>query len=428
MGNAPATLALPALLLTAAGLLAGPSFAEIGKGGETLAGLLARERIDLPIPRKEDLAKLITSGDELETAETRIVATYVEEGDRPGDRLFVFRRAKAQGSWRAAEVRWPAGSEDACGGRSITEINVVHGYIYLTAHLTPSADCTLVLTEDLEPRDTLYGWPVAHFQDGRVVYEHSQIHFAPTHYAELLIYDPVTRRQKLLYPPKPETQERKIYREQVRVAYERCCVEHPAASCGPVFAGRNHHCDPDLFENSVGEVVVNDAMDSLAFTAQFDDIVGKDGAIYFFRHLRDGTPEVREIWTGDIQTGAHRLLGAYLTADVLNALFEGRPETLPLKAWHTAPDPNPASSTAYPFIPWIDVLRIRVGMSEAEVEKLTGHPLQFYHHPVNAILFSTTPDARSIEIALKRAPDGSVEDISYRLREDSGEPVAGPIR
>ncbi len=420
MRNAPATLTIPALLLTAS-FASQPALAEAGTGRETLADLLARERIDLPIPRREDLGKLITNGDELDTAETRIVATYVEEGDRRSeDRLFVFRRAKAQGTWISAEVRWPAGSEEACGGRSITEIDVVHGFIYLTAHLTPSAECTLVLTEELQPRDTLYGWPVAYFQDGRVVYEHSQIHFAPTHYAELSIYDPATRRQQLLYPPKPETHERKAYREQVRVAYERCCVEHPAADCGPVFADRNHHCDPDLFENSVGEVVVNDATDSLAFTAEFDDIVGKDGATYVFCHLREGTPEVREVRTGDATTGARRPLADYLTADVLNTLFEGRLETLPLKAWHTSPDPNPASSTAYPFIPWIDVLRIRVGMSESEVEKLTGRPLQYYHNPVNAILFSTTPDGESIEVALKRSPEGAVEDISYKLREASG--------
>ena len=53
--------------------------------------------------------------------------------------------------------------------------------------------------------DTFYGWPVAHFKDGRIVYEHSEIHFAPTHYVELSIYDPVRRRSRQIYPPSPAT-------------------------------------------------------------------------------------------------------------------------------------------------------------------------------------------------------------------------------
>jgi hypothetical protein len=411
-------LTILSLLLAGACLLGRPAFAETDAGRGTLAELLARERINLQVPRRQDLGKTISDGADLDTTDARIVATYVDSGSIFDD-LYVFRRDKTQGSWRVAEVHWPGDSETACRGGSITRLIAANGYIYLAGHINPSAECTMVLTEKLELQGTLYGWPVAQFQDGRIVYQHSEIHFAPTHYAELSIYDPAKRRHQPLYPPKPEPPLRKIYRERVRVAYERCCVDHPQPDCGPIFAGHNHHCNPELFENSVGEVVVNDATDSLAFTAQFDDIAGKDEVIYFFRHLREGTPEHREVWTGDGQTGFHRPLAGYLTADLLSALFERTSETLPLKAWHTSPDPNPASSTAYPFIPWLDVLKIRVGMSEAEVEKLTGHHLQYYHHPVNAILFSSTPEAKSVEVALKRSPEGAVEDISYKLLKDS---------
>src|SRR3954447_10723149 len=98
MGNASACLALPALLLTAAGLLGGPALAETGTHRETLADLLSRERIDFKTQHPEDLGKLISNGSEQETEEVRIVATYLEEGGRLGDQLFVFRLAKARGT------------------------------------------------------------------------------------------------------------------------------------------------------------------------------------------------------------------------------------------------------------------------------------------------------------------------------------------
>jgi hypothetical protein len=408
----------PALLLAAACLLGRPAFAETGR--RTLAELLARERIDFQITHSEDLDKPVIDGDVLDTLETRVVATYVVEGNRESDRLYVFRRAKPQGNWKSAEVRWPESSDTSCRGGSITDIAAANGFLYLTGHINPSAACTMVLTEKLALQDTLYGWPVARFQDGRIVYQHSEIHFAPTHYAELSIYDPVSRRSRQIYPPSPAPPLRRQYIEKVRAAYERCCVDHPPADCGGAFAVRNHHCNPELFENSIGEVIVNDATDSLAFRARFEDIAGEDEAVYFFRHLREGAPEVREIWAGAHMPGITHPLGDYLTAGFLSALFERTPESLPLKAWHVSPDPSPMSSTAYPFVSWLDVLRIKVGMPEPEVVKIVGQRLQYYHHPVNAILFSRTPEGQPVEVALKRSPEGAVEDISYKLQEAPG--------
>jgi hypothetical protein len=105
-------------LLLAAALLGRPAFTS----RETLAELLARERIDVQIPRSEDLGKPVTSGAEVDTAETRIVATYVTAREVLDDHFYVFRRAKAKGIWRAAEVRWPKDSETGCRGGSITNI------------------------------------------------------------------------------------------------------------------------------------------------------------------------------------------------------------------------------------------------------------------------------------------------------------------
>jgi hypothetical protein len=286
----------PALLLAALGLLGRPAFADTGT--ETLRELLAREHIDFQVSHGEDLERRAIDGGVLDTPETRIVATYVLEGNRESDRLYVFRQAKPQGSWRAAEVRWPESSDTSCQGGSIIKIRAVNGFLYLDGHVTPSASCTMVLTESLTLHDTLLGWPVAYFRDGRVVYQHSEPHFAPTHYAELSIYDPVSRRSRKIYPPSPATPLRRQYIEKTRTAYARCCADHPPADCGGAFAVHNHHCDPELFENSIDKVTVNDAGDSLTFKARFEDIAGTSEVIYSFSHLRKGKPKVRETPAG----------------------------------------------------------------------------------------------------------------------------------
>lgn len=316
---------IPVLVLAAACLLGRPTFAATGQ--QTLAELLARERIDVQAVRSEDLARPITGGDVLDIAGIQIIVTYATADHHQDDHLYVFRRTRGQGSWRVAEVRWPELSDTACQADSITDIAAASGYVYLTGHINPSAECTMVLTEKLELQDTLYGWPVAQLQDGRIVYQHSEIHFAPTHYAELSIYDPVNRKRHQLYPPQPAPPLRRDYLEKVRVAYGRCCVEHPPADCGGAFAVHNHHCDPELFQSSLGKVVVNGATDSLAFTVRFEDIVGETEAIYVFRHLREEAPEYREIRAGDQEI--NHPLADYLTADALSALFERTPEKLP---------------------------------------------------------------------------------------------------
>jgi hypothetical protein len=144
----------------------------------------------------------------------------------------------------------------------------------------------MVLTHAFEVQDTFDDWPLAQFQDGRVVYRHSRPHFTATDYVELSIYDPAKRQSSQIYPPQPEPPLRRAYLERVRVAYERCCVLDSPADCGRPFRLRNHPCDPERFENSIRDLVVDDAHDSLTFRARFADIVGTEEVTYSFRHLR----------------------------------------------------------------------------------------------------------------------------------------------
>jgi hypothetical protein len=54
-----------------------------------------------------------------------------------------------------------------------------------------------------EIADPLCGWELAILPDERIVYHHSQIHFAPTHWLEVSVFDPTTLKEKQIYPPKP---------------------------------------------------------------------------------------------------------------------------------------------------------------------------------------------------------------------------------
>jgi hypothetical protein len=279
------------VLLAAACLLGRPAFAETGT--ETLRQVLTREHLDLRAVKAEELDEPVSSGDNLATADTQAIET--SKSSRQSDCLYVLHRPKGKKRWRAAEVCWPPeSSETACQGGSILAIDAVKGFLYLDGHINPSASCTMVLTDKLTLHDTFYGWVVGSFKDGRVVYQHSEPHFMPTHYVELSVYDPVRRRSRRIYPPDPATPLLRQYIEKTRTVYKRCCVTDPPADCGGSFTESNRNCRPELFENSIGKVMVNDAKDSITFKVRFDDAVGPWEVIYSISHLRRGKPRVRE--------------------------------------------------------------------------------------------------------------------------------------
>ena len=68
-------------------------------------------------------------------------------------------------------------------------------YVHLSFHVNPSAERLLVLSRDMKLRRELYGWELATLPDERIVYHHSQIHFAPTHRLEISVFDPTTLKR-----------------------------------------------------------------------------------------------------------------------------------------------------------------------------------------------------------------------------------------
>ncbi len=80
------------------------------------------------------------------------------------------------------------------------------------------------------------------------------------------------------------------------------------------------------------------------------------------------------------------------------------------KKWHESPNRSPLSSTVYPFVKWENVVNIKKGLTQENA----GFVFQYYHHSVNAIIFTKSPQNEDYEIALKLSEDkNKIIDISY---------------
>lgn len=86
----------------------------------------------------------------------------------------------------------------------------------------------------------------------------------------------------------------------------------------------------------------------------------------------------------------------------------------PPKPWHISPASDPGSSTVYPVVDRERVRRVRVGMCESEAEHVLGARLQYYHHPVNAIVFTTDPQRGRVEVAFRLSAHKCIMDVSYK--------------
>jgi hypothetical protein len=171
----------------------------LGLGAE----LLAR---NLPVPKDAaDLDQPITSYSVLDDSRGFVIAYYALEADNSLHELRVRSYDKRTSTWRSKTFEEPIGS--------VLHIVRGAGHLYISGHSSPSAAPLLVLSETLELKRELDGWPMLALDDGRVVFHRSMVHFAPAHGGALALYDPVADREDSLYPPSGVTNERGI--EQV---------------------------------------------------------------------------------------------------------------------------------------------------------------------------------------------------------------------
>ncbi len=258
-------------------------------------------------------------GQEISDTEDFFSVGYFIYGADPEIHVALFDRKKLQWFETKLNLREP---EYCFGSSAITGIQYSKIFVHLETHINPSAGCTLIFTKELQFRKALYGWPLAMFDDETVVYHNSEVHFAPTHPATISIYNPVTKSGRKIYPLKPYQRIRLGHIEKMRHFYsdENWCRE------------KNHHCDPESFDDSIGDLEINNKTDTLIFQAQFSGDYWKDpesaneeslSVIYVYRHVRDPQRiEYREILEKDLkeQFGDHPL-SEYLRPAILSRIF-----------------------------------------------------------------------------------------------------------
>jgi len=233
---------------------------------QTLRSILAESEIDTTRGPKE-LDRPIVDYATHDSGDLFVVAYYwLSPGlESPADALHVSVLDKHTRSWRHTALRRQ--QETAPGEPwilgSILSIASGSGFLFLESHVNPSASLLLVLRrEDLGLAAVLPGWIKTRLPDGRVVFEHNTIHFAPTHSAALWIFDPASVGTRALYPTGPAQPVRRAYVEQVRRLYEQL---------GPAWMqAHNHHGDPEQFDSSIMDpIVIGSHGHSIAFITRF---------------------------------------------------------------------------------------------------------------------------------------------------------------
>lgn len=249
----------------------------------TLSDVLQNRGVPTGVQDLPNLNKLITGYGVVNDEKVLLIAYYLADGSgRLHEPLFISRFDKVAHKWRNAQIPRQDARLDAvdCLG-SVTQLHSPARDYYVGTHLSPSAGCTIVLSPELVVRKVLYGWFLSAFNDGTIVYHNSQVHFAPTHYGEVSMYDPERDTTVKIYPMKPYKRIRREHINKVRAVYSN------DAWC----RNRNHHCDPERFDNHLAsKVEISDATGALAFVVNFDNKVtwteGDRWRLEGFRELR----------------------------------------------------------------------------------------------------------------------------------------------
>jgi hypothetical protein len=163
------------------------------------------------------------------------------------------------------------GLKGPCFG-SVGGVQKTGTFFYDSVELSPSAGCSVVLSDDLKLKAVVSGGVEATFSSGAVVLAGSNVHFAPTHPLRLYLFDPRNGTSALLYPFSSDAF-RAAYSERLRTTISE------ADRC----RGENCERDPAQFDNDLyslcqrpsqcgGPIAVNEATRSLAFVVQFSPI------------------------------------------------------------------------------------------------------------------------------------------------------------
>ena len=238
----------------------------VGQQKETLADVLARNSIPsdtAPIPR---LYSPVTGYAVLNDSRQFFIAYYLAgENEELHFPLFLSRLDKRTGGWRKAElkdIRVSIPDEtssrtrtDYCLG-SVLRVQEKEDHYYLDLHVNPSAGCLLILKQDFTVENLLPGWDVA-FLKGAVLWERNMIHFAPTHPAQLWLYEVATGRSERVYPQTRDPLREDFKHRLADVIDRNKCRKY------------NWSCNPDQFGSDIEAVEVSNQTAAFAVRVGF---------------------------------------------------------------------------------------------------------------------------------------------------------------
>jgi len=299
---------------------------------KTLRSVLSENDIDLKNIDIADVDRNITSYAVLNNPKMFCIAYYLDNYlNFLENKLYVNLLEKEQNKWIQNElnVKTLIPDKPYFHPGSIVKVTYSKNYVYLITHKNPSAGYTLILSNELEFQGALYGRLLATFDNGTIVYHNSQVHFAPTHYAEISIYNPLTKVNRKIYPIKPYQKVRLEHIKKVKAAYDKLGEDW--------FRCHNHHMNPELFNNHlIGKVAIDNGTNSLAFTIAYDN---KD---YWSEEGKLKLRSFRELQSRFAKVGVKEPLSDYLfislyedlmrtkrfwkTQDTVLKLFEDDPE------------------------------------------------------------------------------------------------------
>jgi len=186
------------------------------------------------------------------------------------DTLHVLAVDRQTGAWKHRGFKEdPNGHTALAGGGSVVDVRTSPHFITLEMHHNPSASTTWVLRRDLARAGAFYGWIKEFLPNELMVYEHSQIHVAPTHYVEISIFDPVAARSRRIYPIEGGTAVRRAFVAGVKARWDSLGEDW--------FRTHNHHGDPERFDSSAGRFATDWAARGLAFEVSYEDFTGTSG-------------------------------------------------------------------------------------------------------------------------------------------------------
>lgn len=276
-------------------------------GWPTLAEVLHQNSLPFS-PPDVDTATTITSYGVLNEPSQFVIAYYQYNGtDFLTPPLHVLRYDKTARQWYRREfnegevnVPFTAGLtpgqkpmvEDCFGSASIS---TAAGLLLIGTHLSPSAECTIILASNLKLVSAFSGWKIAAL-GSEILFERSEVHFAPTHPLRLALLDPATGRERNLFPPANDRLRKEFQQRLAALRNYDWCRVHNAS------------CDPQEMSTDLGRIAVNADAEAVAIELTFssegfgptaESQLGSEKCFYVFKL----TPRLkyREFRESDLQ-------------------------------------------------------------------------------------------------------------------------------